>query len=264
MYYASTRAEHDPALAVGEPWEPGIPRVQVNLYKAAKNEITAVGDLNANGIIDNLDDSAIFDLNLSGAIELADVDNYPFLWTDPPPGVVGSAGTEDVDRDADGVFDQGDALQVAWTDSWDDNLPSGAVGGNNMPDLANDAAFDGLRNFNQVRPGVFDGGYAFNDIAAGIYIVEAKAPPGYEFVKEEDKNVDFGDEYQGVSLPVNGNTAMPMGAPDMSLCPRIRWTSGLSWSATRALCRPSFPCSPVSRRPSPESCGPCRTASRSS
>ncbi len=28
-----------------------------------------------------------------------------------------------------------------------------------------------------------------------MYIVEATTPPGYELVKEEDKNVDFGDEY---------------------------------------------------------------------
>ena len=29
----------------------------------------------------------------------------------------------------------------------------------------------------------------------GDYIVEAATPPGYKLVKEEDKNVDFGDEY---------------------------------------------------------------------
>jgi hypothetical protein len=55
--------------------------------------------------------------------------------------------------------------------------------------------YDGLRNFNQVRPGVFDGGYAFGDIPAGTYIVEVIPPQGYEVVQEEDKNVDFGDDY---------------------------------------------------------------------
>ena len=61
---------------------------------------------------------------------------------------------------------------------------------------------------------MFDGGYAFNGIPAGIYIVEAKAPPGYEFAKEEDKNVDFGDEYQGVTIGAEGTPVMPMGPPD--------------------------------------------------
>jgi hypothetical protein len=63
--------------------------------------------------------------------------------------------------------------------------------------------FDGLPNFNQVRPAVFDGGYAFMadpvnpeaPLPLGTYVVEAVTPPGYEHVKEEDKNVDFGDGY---------------------------------------------------------------------
>ncbi len=29
----------------------------------------------------------------------------------------------------------------------------------------------------------------------GDYIVEVVPPPGYEIIKPEDKNVDFGDEY---------------------------------------------------------------------
>ncbi|MCP5012549.1 MAG: hypothetical protein GY942_21430, partial [Aestuariibacter sp.] len=59
---------------------------------------------------------------------------------------------------------------------------------------------DGLRNWNQLRPGVFDGGYAFSEnLTAGYYIVQSSTPPGYVPLKPEDKNVDFGDEY-GVPL----------------------------------------------------------------
>lgn len=32
VFYNTTRAENDPELAAAEPWEPGIPRVEVNLY----------------------------------------------------------------------------------------------------------------------------------------------------------------------------------------------------------------------------------------
>ena len=32
VYYAITRAEDDPRYAAAENWEPGIPRVQVNVY----------------------------------------------------------------------------------------------------------------------------------------------------------------------------------------------------------------------------------------
>ena len=79
--------------------------------------------------------------------------------------------TEDIDRNGNGIFDYGDALQVTWTDSWDDNQPTNCGGANNI-DVNLDGnitadedarCFDGLRNFNQVRPGVFDGGYAFGD-----------------------------------------------------------------------------------------------------
>ena len=178
-FYSPTRAENDPRYAVGEPWEAGIPRVQVNLYQ----------DFNNDGVIDDLD--------LSGGVTLADVDNYPLGWQDG-----GAPGPEDIDHDGNGVFDQHDAVQVTWTDSWDDNQPSNCiqtlpvVHGITAPECA-----DSYGTWNQIRPGVFDGGYAFGPAAgdpslpAGTYIVEAVTPPGYTLLKEEDKNVDFGNSY---------------------------------------------------------------------
>lgn len=179
VQYATTRAEHDPRYAVAEEWEPGIPRVQVNLYRDCNNDKT----------IDRPDCTAFGTPGDPASYTLADIDNWPF---GDFPNVAGG----DVDRNGNGSFDMGDAVQVVTTDSWDDSVPTGCQGpAYTAP--SGDAAdcFDGLRNFNQLRPGVFDGGYAFNDIAAGVYIVEAVTPPGYEHVKEEDKNVDFGDEY---------------------------------------------------------------------
>jgi len=110
--------------------------------------------------------------------------------------------TEDVDHNANGVFDIGDAIDVARSDSWDDNLPTGCPG--NVSQLPEDVAlgdkcYDGLRNWNQVRPAVFDGGYAFpgykvekgEGILPGTYIVQAVPPPGYEIVKEEEQERRF-------------------------------------------------------------------------
>jgi hypothetical protein len=182
VFYAVTRAENDPLYAVGEEWEPGIPRVQVNLYRDADG---------LGGIADN---------NGDGVITHADVDNYPLGWS-----FGGVKGPEDVDRNMNGAFDLGDALRVAHSDSFDDNHPTGCQGAAYTIDTKVIDCYDGLRNFNQVRPAVFDGGYAFgpgtlgdpNDppLAAGIYVVEAVPPPGYQLVKEEDKNVDFGNAY---------------------------------------------------------------------
>jgi hypothetical protein len=193
VYYSTTRAENDPRYGAAEPWEPGIPRIQVNLYEDNLDNLTGLPG----------PDGTIDDLNLSGSLELADVDNYPFGWAEGGP-----KGDEDIENSgSDGVWDKGDALEVTHTDSWDDSLPDGCKGDAFVFDPDGDGpippnttdCYDGLRNFNQARPGVFDGGYAFGSpaggsLAAGTYIVEAVPPPGYELVKEEDKNVDFGED----------------------------------------------------------------------
>jgi hypothetical protein len=87
------------------------------------------------------------------------------------------------------------------------------------PDDAGDdittKCYDGLRNFNQARPAVFDGGYAFNNIPAGEYVVEVVVPPGYELMKEEDVNVSFGDGYAAEAVVV-GELVLP-GPPDAAM-----------------------------------------------
>jgi hypothetical protein len=177
-FYSTTRAEEDPREAVGDPWEPGIPRVQVVLY----------GDSDLNKIID--------DLNGNGSVTLADVDNYPLGWWDVPA----QKGPEDVDHNNNGTFDTGDAIQVVWSDSWDDiadaNPTLGAI--QTHPPVIMGKAIIGCDNYstwNQVRPEVFDGGYAFGGIPAGFYIVQACPPKGYLIQTEESLNVVFGDVF---------------------------------------------------------------------
>src|SRR2546430_1144772 len=90
--------------------------------------------------------------------------------------------------------------------------------------------YDGMHNWNQVQPAPFDGMYKFPSVTsidpttgkpagtncticvanpdvadpywgglpmlpAGKYVVEVIVPPGYELVKEEDKNILIGDNY---------------------------------------------------------------------
>lgn len=243
VYYQVTRAEDDPRFAAAETWEPGIPRVQVDLYRS-----NAAGDIDGtyNGV---------------AGVQLADVDNYPFCWAE------GCAGVEDVDANGDGifdagsdqdnaplcwtqtckgpedvkrndlasadVFDAGDAVEVTHTDSWDDSPPRGCVADPNDPaPLApknpdgSERCFDGLRSFNQVRPAVFDGGYAFGKpftdtpLAAGNYVVEAVPPRGasgatYLIQREQDKNVDFGD-----TMTISPQALPPQCVGDNHLVPR--------------------------------------------
>ena len=187
VFYAVTRAENDPRFAAAEEWEPGIPRVQLNLYRSDE--------------FGNIDET----VNGMGGVQLADVDNYPFGWQDGTAPM----GPEDVNQDGVGPFDSGDAIEIAHSDSWDDNVPTGCPAGNYHPsgDPTSDPlyldgrCYDGQRNYNQVRPALFDGGFGFGIpftdlyLDPGFYVIEAKTPPGYLHLKEQDKNVDFGDTF---------------------------------------------------------------------
>ncbi len=212
VFYSSTRAENDPRYGVGDPWEPGVARVQVALYADGdKNNLPIPGfpgpeDVNRNGntVVDAAD-GIIDDINGSGGVDRADVDNYPFGWADG-----GAMGPEDVDNHTDVIgdaFNKGDAITIVTTDAWDDNKPTGCQGPTfsvapaSGPAVAKDC-YDGLRNYNQSRPGVFDGGYAITEDENGAplkpakYIVEASPPKGMEIVKEEDVNVTLGDGFE--------------------------------------------------------------------
>ena len=88
---ASTRAENDPRYAAAEPWEPGIPRVQVNLYQ----------DTNGDGIIDDLNGDGGVTAGRRGQLPVRQL--VPGRWA------------EDVDRNGNGSRSNrpGDAIEVA-------------------------------------------------------------------------------------------------------------------------------------------------------
>lgn len=211
VFYATTRAEDDPRYAAGDPWEPGIPRIQVTLYRDMIDNATGLPLPEGDG----LPDRRIIDATSCAADGNLD-DCYPYnnpRWADVDNYPQGNfPGPEDVDHNGNGIFNRGDALAIAYTDSWDDNLPSDCVAnpgsaGLNVHgvDIPISACADGLRTWNQARPAVFDGGYAFGPqdpmITPGNYIVNAATPPGYKLVKEEDRNVDFGPTPVPALLP---------------------------------------------------------------
>ena len=124
------------------------------------------------------------------------------------------------------INDPANPIATTTTDSWDESIPTECQygSGTDRPYIFRDIntdCYDGMRNWNQVRPGVFDGGYAFGPefeladypegfptwiqaslsdpnvgfLKPGQYIVEIIPPDGYEIIKSHDRNVDFGDEY---------------------------------------------------------------------
>lgn len=124
------------------------------------------------------------------------------------PGIPGVEVNLYEDFNADGEPD-GPAVATTVTDSFDDSLPDGCPGDPGDLFYLGGRCYDGLRNFNQVRPGVFDGGYAFpGPLPVGTYIVEAVPPPHYEIVRAEDMNVAFGETY----VPADAYAPMMMAA----------------------------------------------------
>ena len=100
-----------------------------------------------------------------------------------------------------------------------------------LPNNSQFKCYDGMHNWNQVQPAPYDGMYQFPSVTsinpttgkpagtncticvpnpdttdayrvgtpmlpAGKYVVEMVVPPGYELVKEEDKNILLGDTYE--------------------------------------------------------------------
>ncbi|MFS2215010.1 choice-of-anchor Q domain-containing protein [Telluria sp. Tellsp104] len=222
VQYGITRAEDDPKYATAENWEPGIPRVQVNLFldcdgdgKPDKPAAAADGSCAGNDATALSSKGYVYDA--------PDVDNYPFCWRDPASCGLDAPrkGPEDVKRSAAGgdAFSYGDVFRwgsdpdndgqpyvgLGKTDGWDDAIPTECPGERYKVPYGLDAGkpldcYDGLRNWNQARPAVFDGGYAFGSVAGQSnlpnkkYIVEAVAPPGYFHQGNGDKNVVFGDQ----------------------------------------------------------------------
>ncbi len=79
VYYAITRAEDDPRYAAAENWEPGIPRVQVNVFLDCDGDVKPDKPLNdGSGQCSELSSGP----SLYNYVR-PDVDNYPYCWRDP-------------------------------------------------------------------------------------------------------------------------------------------------------------------------------------
>ncbi|HOV80517.1 MAG TPA: SdrD B-like domain-containing protein [Bacillota bacterium] len=135
--------------------------------------------------------------------------------------------------DAEGKVVQGDLINTVVTDAWEH--PAGCMDPDGNP-AEKCIEVPGISN--QVRPGVFDGGYAFETywdpycghpsavekpLPSGTYIVEVLPPAGYKVLdKDGSTNTDQGDEFADAPLlRMPPPPYLPTTPPDFDICKKV-------------------------------------------
>ena len=205
--YASTRPFDDPQLLLHVSWTPDVPNVPVNLYKEgfAADGVTPTLTLVDHTTTTSWDDWAQGFNPVSGLPNM----NCP--------------GQSTSDLFYFSLQNQPDYLDVY-------NSRHGGPAAHTIPNSSQFKCYDGMHNWNQIQPAPYDGFYQFPSVTGinptngqplgtnctgcttnpdttdpyrfnspmlppGKYVVEVVVPPGYELVKEEDKNILIGDNY---------------------------------------------------------------------
>jgi hypothetical protein len=210
--YASTRPFDDPGLLIHTSWTPNVPGVTINLYK----EGTAPDGSTSLMLIDQTTTSS-WDDWAQGFHVGPNGTPVPNMSC---PGQGTASGTN-----ADLFF-----FTLFNQPMWLDVYANGGNPQNTVPYNSQYKCYDGMHNWNQVQPAPYDGYYTFPSVTKidpvtgkytgtnctacvpnpdtsdpfrvgkpmlppGKYVVEMIVPPGYELVKEEDKNILIGDNY---------------------------------------------------------------------
>jgi Abnormal spindle-like microcephaly-assoc'd, ASPM-SPD-2-Hydin/Bacterial cadherin-like domain/Multicopper oxidase len=201
VIYASTRPFDDPALSLQLSWEPGVPRVTINLYQ------------------EQIDDNGTKTLKLVDTTKSSSWDDWAQGFR--PDGV---PNMNCPGQDPNSPFFQSLKDSKQWLDQL--GVPNATK--TPLPNGSQFKCYDGWSQLNQVQPAPYDGMYKFPSVTsvvltgptagqpattncticidnpsgdgtkmlpAGKYVVEVVLPDGYELVKEEDKNILLGDVY---------------------------------------------------------------------
>ncbi len=234
VVYASTRPFDDPQLLLQTSWEPLVPHVRINLYQEA---LAADGVTTTQVLVDHTDTTS-FDDWAQG------------FRTDGVPNMNCPGQGNNSSEAADPYFfftlqNQPQFLNVY-------NSQHGGPAVTPLPNNAQFKCYDGMHNWNQLQPAVYDGMFKFpsvtgtntvtgnttgtncticvknpdptdafrfgkeNMLPAGKYIVEVVVPPGYELVKEEDKNILIGDNFIAPATQQFGGLGSVFILPDQA------------------------------------------------
>ena len=212
VIYASTRPFDDPQMLVQTQWEPLVPHVTINLYQEG---LAADGVTPTLKLVDTTQTSSFDDF----------AQGFRADGVTPNMNCPGQGASTGVDADLFffSLYDQPNYLDVY-------NAAHGGPAAVALPFNSQFKCYDGMHNWNQVQPAPYDGMYKFPSVTAvdangkpsatnctvctantlvpatdlyygtpmlptGKYVVEVVPPPGYELVKEEDKNILIGDNF---------------------------------------------------------------------
>ncbi|KAA6457989.1 hypothetical protein DYQ86_21755 [Acidobacteria bacterium AB60] len=231
VVYASTRPFDNPMLLLQLSWEPLIPHVRLNLYKE--------------GVAD---DGVTKTLSLIDYTETTSFDDWAQGFrADGVPNMNCPGQGTDTSEMKDPYYWFGLKDQPQYLDLYNNNgTPS-----HSMPHDAQFKCYDGMHNWNQLQPAPYDGYYSFPSVTSrdlntgvatgtnctactknpdvtdkqrygtpmlpdGKYVVEVVIPPGYELVKEEDKNILIGDNFIAPATQQFGGLGSVFILPDQA------------------------------------------------
>jgi hypothetical protein len=229
VIYASTRPFDDPTLLIHTSWTPDVPGVTINLYQ----EGTAPDGSTSLKLVDTTKTSSWDDW--------AQGFRSPGIPNMNCPGQGTASGTN-ADLFFFSLYNQPNYLDV---------YQHGWAGATALPNNSQFKCYDGMHSWNQLQPAPYDGMYQFPSITslnpttgkpagtncavcvpnpdtsdpfrsgtpmlpAGKYVVEVVVPPGYELVKEEDKNILIGDVYIAPATTQFGPLASIFILPDQA------------------------------------------------
>jgi hypothetical protein len=253
VVYASTRPFDDPMMLVQTQWEPLVPHVTINLYQegVASDGVTPTLTLVDHTQTSSWDDYA---------------QGFRADGVTPNMNCPGQGGSSGVIPDLFyfSLYDQPNYLNFY-------NSQHGGPALTPLPDNSQFKCYDGMHDWNQIQPAPYDGMYKFPSVTAvdangkptltgtnctickantavpttdlysgipqlptGKYVVEVVLPPGYELVKEEDKNILIGDNYIAPVTQEFGGLGNIFIIPDQASVAASQQYPGAGYNANNA------------------------------
>jgi hypothetical protein len=244
VVYAATRPFDDPQMLVQTQWTPLIPNVTMNLYHEgfAADSVTPTLTLVDTTKTSSFDDWA---------------QGFRADGVTPNMNCPGQGQNTGVLQDLFyySLFNQPSYLN--WY-----NSQHGGPAVTPLPFNSQFKCYDGMHNWNQIQPAPYDGAYQFPSVTSvnangrptgtncticildpvpttgegadplraglpmlppGKYVVEVVLPPGYELVKEEDKNILIGDNFIAPVTQQFGGLGNIFILPDQASAASTNW-----------------------------------------